>query len=463
MALARNVDLTQGPISYHFRTLAVPAALGMVFNTLYNMVDMFWAGRLSTDAVAGLSVGFMVLFVFVAFGFGLGSGVSALVGGALGKKDKARASTLAGQGLAFAAVISAGLMVLCLLLSAPLIEAMTAPGAYREAAQRYLLILSLSIPGFVVAYGCNGALQAQGDSVSLTRALFGAFLLNIGLNPLFIFGIPGLWGGMGFDGLAASTVVSQTLVMGYMLLQLVRSEVGQRITRTCLRPRLEAFSTLAMQMLPTSFSFQIMILAGFVVQFALKEFGGAAVAAYGLGLRIEQLVLLPIMGVATSVLPIAAQNFGAEDFDRVRATVAFAVKVALVFMAVLCPVLWLGADAALGLFTDDPEVRRIGVTYLHVDAVLLPVYAMLFIINSLLQALKRPVFVLWISVYRQGFGVAFFVWLLLTFWTFDVWAVWFGIGASVLSGLVLSVALAAHVAKQEIGGLWGPGTPRRTA
>ena len=70
---------------------------------------------------------------------------------------------------------------------------------------------------------------------------------------------------------------------------------------------------------------------------------------------------------------------------------------------------------------------------------------------------------LWISVYRQGFGVAFFVWLLLTFWTFDVWAVWFGIGASVLSGLVLSVALAAHVAKQEIGGLWGPGTPRRAA
>ncbi len=463
MAQALSVDLTKGPMSSHFRTLAIPAALGMVFNTLYNMVDMFWAGRLSTDAVAGLSIGFMVLFVFIAFGFGLSSGVSALVGGALGEKAKERACTLAGQALSFSVVLSAVLMVLCLSLSPMLIDVVSEPGAYRDAAQRYLAILTLSIPGFVVAYACNGALQAQGDSRSLTRALFGAFILNIFLNPLFIFGIPGVWGGMGFDGLAASTVVSQTLVLLYMLRQLFASSVVEGIGRDCFRPRAETFRTLAAQMLPTSFSFQIMILAGFAVQFALKEFGGNAIAAYGLGLRIEQLVLLPIVGVASSVLPIAAQNFGAKDYDRVRESIAFAAKVALVFMAVLCPVLWLGAERALMLFTDDPEVVRIGVTYLHVDAVLLPVYAMLFIINSLLQALKRPIYVLWISVYRQGFGVAFFVWLLLTYWDWSLWSVWFGIGASVVSGLVLSVYFADRIARQEIGGLWGRAAPEAKA
>ncbi|MEM1428227.1 MAG: MATE family efflux transporter [Pseudomonadota bacterium] len=460
MAKARSVDLTQGPMAGHFRTLAIPAALGMVFNTLYNMVDMFWAGRLSTDAVAGLSIGFMVLFVFIAFGFGLGSGVSALVGGALGEKNKGKACTLAGQALSFAAALSALLMVLCITLSPQLIALVSEPGAYRDAATRYLLILSLSIPGFVVSYACNGALQAQGDSVSLTRALFGAFILNIFLNPLFIFGIPGVWGGMGFDGLAASTVVSQTLVMLFMLSRLFASDVVEGIGAECFRPRAETFKALLEQMLPTSFSFQIMILAGFAVQFALKEFGSEAIAAYGLGLRIEQLVLLPIMGVATSLLPIAAQNFGAEEYDRVREATAFAVKIALVFMAILCPILWLGAYRAMSLFTDDAEVRRIGVTYLHVDAVLLPVYSLLFIINSLLQALRRPIFVLWISLYRQGFGVAFFVWLLLTYWQWDVLSVWIGIATSVVSGLILSVMLAAYVAQREIGGLWGRAAAR---
>ena len=450
---ARSVDLTEGPIAGHFRTLAIPAALGMVFNTLYNMVDMFWAGRLATDAQAGLSIGFMVLFVFVAFGFGLGSGTSALVGGALGQKDRPRASTLAAQALVFAALLSGALMVLCLVLSPQMVALVSEPGGYRDAATRYLQVLSLAIPGFIVAYACNGVLQAQGDTLSLTRALAAACALNVGLNPLFIFGIPGVWGGMGFDGLAASTVVSQTLVMAFMVWRLYRSEVAEGIGPGCYRPRPATFRALAGQMLPTSLSFQIMILAGFAVQFALKGFGGAAIAAYGLGLRIEQLILLPIMGVATSLLPIAAQNFGAREFDRVRAATAFAMKVALVFMAVMCPLLWLGADAAMSLFTDDPEVRRIGVSYLHVDALLLPVYSLLFIVNSFLQALRRPIYVLWISLYRQGFGVAFFVWLLLTYWRWDVLSVWLGIGVSVLSGLVLSLVLAAHVARQEIGGL----------
>ena len=110
MRPAAQVDLTVGPMSQHFRRLAVPAALGMIFNTLYNMVDIYFAGRLATSSQAGLAIGFMVFFVYVSLGFGLGAAVSALVGGALGAKDKRRARRLAGQALAFAALISMVLM-----------------------------------------------------------------------------------------------------------------------------------------------------------------------------------------------------------------------------------------------------------------------------------------------------------------------------------------------------------------
>ncbi len=454
MRPAAHVDLTVGPMSQHFRTLAIPAALGMVFNTLYNMVDIYFAGRLATDSQAGLSIGFMVFFVYVAFGFGLGSAVSALVGGALGARDKRSARRLAGQAISFAVLISAVLMAVGVWLSPLIVELISEPGPYRVAAARYLFLLQLAIPGFVVAYACNGVLQAQGDSVSLTRALAAAFFANIILNPLLIYGIPGLWGGIGFDGLAVSTVLSQTGVMLFMLWRLFGSDVTDGIRRAHFRPRANTFTALTMQMLPSSFSLQIMIISGFVVQFALKSFGGHAIAAYGVGMRIEQLVLLPILGVASSLLPIAAQNFGAGDYDRVREAVAYSVRIALIFMALTCPILWLGAGLAFDFFTNDPEVQRVGIGYLRFDALLLPVYALLFIINSLLQALKRPIFVLWISIYRQGFGVAFFVWLFLFLRGWDIWSVWFGIGTSVVTGLILSILIASAVSAKEIGGLW---------
>lgn len=453
MKAPRNIDLTTGPLAGHFRMLAIPAAIGMVFNTAYNMVDIYFAGLLRTEAQAGLAIGFMVFFVYIAFGFGLNAGVSALVGGALGARDRRKARRLCAQSLAFSALLSVLLMVVAALCNPILIGLISEPGAYRDAANRYLLWLLPAIPGFVIAHTCNGALQAQGDSLSLTRALIAAFFANLVLNPLFIFGLPGIWDGIGFNGLAASTVVSQTGVMVFMLWRLWGSDAASGWRRGHFRPRAAAFRDLAAQMLPNSFSMQIMILAGFAVQFALKGFGGHAVAAYGIGLRIEQMLLLPILGVASSLLPIAAQNFGAGDFDRVRGAFLFAVKVSLGFMALTCPMLWFAAAPAMRFFSDDPEVVAAGVSYLHVDGFLLPVYSMLFIVNSLLQALKRPIWVLWISVYRQGFGVAFFIWLYLTLFGHDLWLVWIGIGTSVVSGLVLSLWIAAHVARREIGGL----------
>ncbi len=449
-----QIDLTKGHLSQHFRTLAIPAAIGMVFNTLYNMVDMYFAGRLATASQAGISIGFGVFFIYIAFGFGLSSAISALVGRALGAKNQRAARRLIAHALIFAVLLSVVLMGIGLLLSPFLVEFVSEPGPYRDAANRYIFVLLLAIPGFLIAFACNGALQAQGDSVSLTRALIGAFFANIALNPILIYGIPGVWGGIGFDGLAVSTVLSQTGVMAFMVSRLSNSDAAAGLKRAHFGAKLSTFRILAAQMLPSSFSLQVMILAGIAVQYALKSFGGHAIAAYGVGMRIEQLVLLPILGVASSLLPIAAQNFGAHDFDRVRAAAAYSVKIALIFMVVACPILWLGAELAFGFFSQDPEVIRVGVGYLHFDAVLLPIYALLFIINALLQALQRPIWVLWISIYRQGFGVAFFVWLYLTLFGWDIWHVWYGIGTSVVSGLILSVVIAMYVAKREIGGLW---------
>ena len=451
----RKDDLTTGSMASHFRALAIPAAFGMLFATLYNVVDVYWAGRLSTDAQAGLAIGFQAFFILMAVGFGLSSALSALVSNAKGSKDAEQTQTFIAQGLIYGVIATVVLMIVGWFLGPMLITLVSEPGVYRNAALGYFRWLIFALPGFFLAYGGNGILQAHGDSRSMQRALTVAFFVNIGLNPLLMFGIDGVWGGMGFNGIAVATIFSQTAVMLFIISRILKLDAMQSVTRASFRPIHDIFAQITAQLIPASSAMMVMFVSGFVVQFALKEFGGAAVAAYGVALRIEQILLLPVLGMTGALLPIAGQNFGAKDFDRVRAALRFCWMTGFAMAVVATPVLLFAGGWAISLFSDDPEVIRIGSSYLRVDAFLFPIYMMLFSINSLLQALKKPIWTLWISIYRQGFGVAFFIWVFISVLDFSVWGVWLGIATAVASGWVLSLIVASKIAKDQIGGLVG--------
>ena len=449
----RKDDLTTGPMALHFRTLAIPAAFGMLFTTLYNVVDVYYAGLLSTEAQAGLAIGYQAFFILMAVAFGLSSALSTLVSNAKGSGDAAEAQRYVVQGLAFGGVITASCMVIGWFLGPELIILVSEPGAYRDAAMGYFYWLIFALPGFLLAYGGNGILQAHGDSRSMQRALTAAFIANIGLNPLFMFGLPGVWSGMGFNGIAAATIISQTGVMVYILVRIFQLEVMQSVQITTFQPNKDSFRKIFAQLLPAGSAMIIMFISGFVVQFALKTFGGHAVAAYGVALRIEQILLLPVLGMTGALLPIAGQNFGAQKYDRVREALKYCWGVGFAMTALATPILFFGGTFVMALFSNDPDVIRAGSSYLRVDAFLFPIYMMLFSINSLLQAFKQAIWTLWISVYRQGFAVAFFVWVFISFTDFGVQGVWFGIAAAVTSGWVPSLIILRNVARTQIGGL----------
>ena len=446
-------NLTNGPMARHFRALALPAAFGMLFATLYNIVDVYYAGLLSTDAQAGLAIGYQAIFILMALGFGLSSALSALVSNAKGSGDKQQTQRFIAQGLTFSVIITVTSMVLGWILGPKLIELVSEPGSYRNAALGYFEWLIFALPGFLIAYGGNGILQAHGDSRSMQRALMVAFVANIGLNPLFMFGLPNIWSGMGFNGIAAATIVSQTGVMVYIALRIFQLKIMQSVQRSAFRPIKDSFKQILALLLPASSALMIMFVSGFVVQFALKAFGGHAVAAYGIALRIEQILLLPVLGMTGALLPIAGQNFGALKFDRVRAAFRYCWTAGFVMAAVAAPLLIFGGPFAISLFSSDLDVIEAASSYLRVDAFLFPFYMMLFAINSLLQAFKQAIWTLWISIYRQGFGVAFFIWVFISYLGYDVQGVWFGIACAVLTGWILSLTIVTRVARKEIGGL----------
>ena len=451
--MAQTYDLTEGSLSLHFRRLAVPAAIGLVFTTMYNVVDVFFAGLIGTDAQAGLAISFQAFFLFITFGFGLSSAMTALVGNALGAKQPDEARLVAARGIGYGAIISLVLMVAAWFIGPELIKLVSSEGAYREAGTRYFRVLLLAMPGFVMSFGINGLLQSQGDTVSMQRGQIAAFFANIALNPLLMFGIPGVWGGMGFDGIALSTVISQSGIMVYVGYRVFRTDLLAGVTRACFQPEISTYRAITTQLLPTTMTMFVMMSAGFIVQYYLKSFGTSAVAAYGVALRVEQLFLLPVFGLTTALLPIAAQNFGAGRHDRVRQALFDCWKFGWMFMLVACPVLFFASPLLMRTFTADPEVIRIGVSYLRVDGFILPIYMMLFAINSFLQALKRPIWTFWIGVYRQAFGVAFFSYAYVVWGGFGVIGVWFGIATAVISGWLISLVVAEYVARGSIGGL----------
>ena len=446
-------DLTVGPMALHFRRLAIPAALGMLFATLYNVVDVYYAGKLSTDAQAGLAIGYQAFFILMALGFGLSSALSALVSNAKGSGETSQVRQYISQGLTFAVILTLLSMIVGWFIGPTLIGIVSEPGAYRNAGLGYFGWLIFALPGFLIAYGGNGILQAHGDTLSMQRALMLAFVANIILNPLFMFGVPGYLTGMGFNGIAAATIISQTCVMLFILFRIFQLEAMQSLKLSEFLPSKDIFKQIFSQLLPASTALMVMFISGFVVQFALKQFGGHAVAAYGVALRIEQILLLPVLGMTGALLPIAGQNFGAKEFERVRSALKYCWKAGFVMSIVAVPALLFGASFAMSLFTNDPDVIRAGSSYLRVDAFLFPIYMMLFSINSILQAFKKAIWTLYISIYRQGFGVAFFVWVFISIFNFDVQGVWLGIATAVSSGWILSFVIANKVAKKEIGGL----------
>ena len=159
-------DLTVGPMALHFRRLAIPAALGMLFATLYNVVDVYFAGRLSTDAQAGLAIGYQAFFILMALGFGLSSALSALVSNAKGSGESSQVRKYISQGLIYAGILTLLSIIIGLFIGPKLIGLVSEPGSYRNAGLGYFGWLIFALPGFLIAYGGNGILQAHGDTLS---------------------------------------------------------------------------------------------------------------------------------------------------------------------------------------------------------------------------------------------------------------------------------------------------------
>lgn len=436
-----TTDLTRRPIPEVIKQVAVPASIGFFFHTMFNVVDTMWAGRIDTEAVAALSLSLPVYFIITSLSSGIGTGATALMGAALGAKRKNDAALVAVQMLGFGVIVSAFLAWFGLTFSPAIFSWLGAEGEYLETCLAYMNPIFACNIVTVFLYLFNAILQAQGDTKSFRNVLIFTALLNVALDPWFIYGGFGL-PAMGLAGVAWATVILQGLGACYLLFKarktgLLVTDKGRNFI-----PRPKIYGEIAHQGFPASLNYMTIALGFFVIFRFVSKFGPEASAAYGVATRIDQIVLLPTIGLNVASLTITAQNYGAEKIARIRENVRKCLIYGATILIPLSVPLFLFAEPLMALFTDDPAVTAIGAEYLRIDAFTLYGYVVIFVSTSALQGMKRPMFAIWIGLLRQVIAPWILFTLFIKVMGYGTISLWLSIAAIVWTSAIIAFFFA---------------------
>ena len=395
----KSLDVVGEPIIDLLKKIAIPASTGTLFQTLYNIVDTFFAGKISANALAAIAKSFPLYFIIIATGVGIVSASNALISNSLGAKDDRTASLYVAQSLLYSVIVSIVVTMIGLSFSDNLLRFMGSDQETIKLATDYLDVIFFATFIFLIQISLNGALNAQGDTKSYRNVLIVSFFLNIGLNPLFIFGL-GPIPAFGIAGLAIATVIAQLLGLFYLAYKVYCCELKQYLSPKCFLPKFDLIKNLTNQSVPMMMNMFMIGLGIYNILFFVSKFGYLAAAGYGSALRIEQILLLPVIGLNTAVLTIAGQNFGAKFFSRVDESYTKAIIVGSSFMILAGVIVFLLADNIVSIFTDNQEAINFGADYLKVAAFIGPVYPVFFITNALFQAIKKPIYTVIITFSR---------------------------------------------------------------
>ena len=430
-----SLNLTKDPIRYLFVKIAIPSSVGTVFMTLYNVVDTYFAGKISAEALAALAQTFPVYFIIIALGVGLSIGTTSLIANALGEKDKQRSSYYLAQSISLAIITSVIVSLVGIYLGPSVILLMNDSLVTMQLSMDYLNIIFLGSVFIFVQMAVNSSLSAIGDTKTNRNVLIVSFFLNIILNPLFIFGY-GIIPAMGIKGIAISTIVSQGLGMFYIIYKAAKTDLSEYLYLKCFKPKINILIDLLKQGVPASVGMMMISVGVFIILFFIGQYGDLALAGYGTAIRYEQIYLLPVLGLNTAVLAMVGQNFGAKYLDRVNEIYDKALIFGCSFMFISGFIIYFSAESAVSLFTDNPEVIKHGTIYLQITALMEPIYPIFFISNALIQGLKKanivmfltlgrmvilPSFILWYLIFYLESSFAFVFWgLLIINWIFGI-------------------------------------------
>ncbi len=395
----RSHVMGEGSIPRLLLKFSVPAIVGMLVNALYNVVDRIFIGLgVGPLGIAGVTVGFPIMIVQMAFGMLIGMGATALISLRLGEKKKEEAERILGNALSLLVLVSLALAAAGLIWLRPLLTLFGASPAIMDQGREYLGVILAGSVFMGVGFGMNGFIRAEGNPrTAMLTMLIGA-VLNTLLDPLFIFVFH-----LGVRGAAIATVISQAVSAAWVLGYFLRGRSLLKLRLPNLRLRREiASGIVALGFAPFAMQLAASVLNAMLTR-QLQHYGGdLAIAAMGIFFSLNMLIFMPVFGINQGAQPLIGYNYGARRFDRVRQTLRLAVAGATAVMLAGFAAVELFPSFLLRLFSrDSASLLAIGVPALRICMAALPIVGFQVVAASYFQAAGKARLSMLLMLSRQ--------------------------------------------------------------
>ena len=430
-------DLTKGSIPKQLWTLSWPMMLTMFFYTLYNLVDSYWVGKISSEAFAAVGLSQISLFVMISLGFGITVGSGVIMAMHIGAKEKDEAERVLGQSFVLSALLAVFFTVLSLTFREEFLTMSGASGTIFNPAMDYFTIVSSGSVLLFVMMAIMLAYNSQGDTATLTKLFALSTAINMILDPILIFG----WGGfpsLGISGAAYATLVSQSVFIGVAVWSLSRETRMIRFRFKHLGIKWESVKRVLNIGFPAALTQVIFPLGlAIVANIISLSFAEEGAIAFNVGFRIEFFAFLPAAGFGMGVMALIGQNMGAGNATRTIESFNTAVKYTFLSATGLGVIAALFSEPIIYLFTDNPQAVDYAKTYIYSVTLSYGFLATLMVEANSFQSIDKAWPGFWLFLLRVGGIMIPLCYILTNVYKLPIQYVWFSvITANVISSVV---------------------------
>ena len=397
--------MTETPIPKLILSLAAPTILSMLITSIYNLADTFFVGQISTSASGAVGIVSSLMAILQALGFMLGHGSGSIISRSLGSQNTDAATRFASTSF-FTALVFGGIITAAGLLTLPdfmmLLGSTETILPHACAYARYIL---LAAPIMMSSLVMNNILRYEGKANFAMIGLVTGGVLNILLDPVFMFAL-----GLGTAGAGIATALSQTVSFFILLSMFLR---GKTVSQFCIHSVTREAREFGMILIGGAPSFGrqgLNSIGGMLLNIAARSYGDAAVAGMSIVSRIFMFIISVVIGVGQGLQPVAAFNYGARKFRRVRQAAIFTMGAAFCMLVVLVALCWVDSDALIRLFRDDPDVTAVALPAFRFQCLAILLQPVIVVANMLFQSVGKAGRATFLACCRQG---VFFIPLIL--------------------------------------------------
>ncbi|MCP3686450.1 MAG: MATE family efflux transporter [bacterium] len=361
--------------------LAYPMVIVVMVQVMYNIVDTAFVGRLGPESIAALTFAFPLFFILIAVNSGVASGMSSRISRFMGEKNKKGAENTAMHGLLMALGIAVVIIAAGLIWLRPIFEFLGARGTVLELSMSYMSVILIGaiimFPIFIMYH----LFASQGDTVTPTLIQCFALVLNIILDPIFIY-----WLGYGVKGAAIATVVSFTasfLVFIYYVNKKSYLKLGWSYFKFSPKVVREIISV----GLPATIMMLILSVFFMYLNWIMVHFGTEYVAALGILMKLESVATMPVIGFSMALMIITGMFYGAKRYDLLKDISWFGVKIAVLFVSVIGAILFIAPGTFIRIFTNEQALIDIGSSFARIYVFALPFSAVTLTTSRILQGM----------------------------------------------------------------------------